>query len=79
MEQKIYENKFILIKNIYIKCKIIDLHVNKQILGFVMHFNKIAGYLGTFLQESRQQGKEKAKESVMTSSRGEMSKILHLC
>lgn len=44
-----YEDKIVLIRNIYMKCKIIDLHVNKEILGVVSYFAKLTKYVGEYL------------------------------
>jgi hypothetical protein len=34
-----------LIKNVYVKCKIIDLHINQQLLSAIAYFNKLAKFL----------------------------------
>lgn len=44
-----YEDKIVLVRNIYMKCKIIDLHVNKEILGVVSYFAKLTKYVGEYL------------------------------
>lgn len=46
MEGKSY-GKIMVIKNAYLKCKIIDVHVNKDFLNFVTYFGKVIDTLHT--------------------------------
>lgn len=51
-EGKTYGEKVLLIKNIYVKCKILDLHVNKHLLTLITHLNKLAKSMAEYLSES---------------------------
>jgi len=44
-EGKKYDDKLLLIKNVYVKCKIIDLHVNQQLLSAIAYLNKLGKFI----------------------------------
>lgn len=40
LEHKLFDQKILLIKNLFLKCKIIDLHVNKHLLSFLVYLQR---------------------------------------
>lgn len=64
MEGKSYLDKLILVKNIYIKCKIIDLHVNKQLLIVLSYFGKVGKFLAELSKSTHDHTHKDAKMDI---------------
>lgn len=81
IESKPYEDKLVLVKNVYMRCKIIDLHVNKQLLNTVTYFNKLAKIvseqiISTKVEKNLREGKK--DENIYEHNLSEIKKILSL-
>lgn len=63
IEGKSYLDKLLLMKNVYIKCKIIDLHVNKQLLIVLSYFGKVGKFLAD-LSKNKLEDDKNTKNSI---------------
>lgn len=59
------------------KCKIIDLHVNKEILGVINYFTKLTKYVGDYLVTTPLTNTTHSSEPVPNKKR-ETDKIISL-